>query len=60
MTRVMQLYGQEPIKISFHPAMFGGNRHSCSGDMVLVVIGLMEMDQLLNQSLHDYIRKIRS
>ena len=31
--RVMWLYWQEPIKVSYHPAKFGGHWHSSSGDV---------------------------
>ena len=34
--RVMWLFGQEPIKLSYHPAKLGGHRHSGSQDMFLV------------------------
>ena len=33
---VIRLYGQEPIKVSYHPARFRDHRHSGSGDMFLV------------------------
>ena len=32
----MILWGKGPIKGTYHPAMFGGQRHSGSGDMFLV------------------------
>ena len=34
--RVIRLYGQEPIKVSYHPAKFGGHRHTGSEDIILV------------------------
>ena len=34
--RVMWLYGQEPIKVSYHLAMFCGHRHSGSRNIFLV------------------------
>ena len=36
-------YGQEPIKLSFDPAKFDGYRHPGNEDMVLVVIGVLEI-----------------
>ena len=32
--RVMRLYGQEPVKVGYHPDKFGGHRHSVSGDIM--------------------------
>ena len=37
-------YGQEPIKLSFDLAKFDGCRHPGNGDMVVVVIGVLEID----------------
>ena len=36
--RVMLLHGQEPIKISYHPAEFGGHKHSGSGDIIFFIL----------------------
>ena len=32
----MWLYGLEPLKLSHHPAKFGGHRHCDHGDMILI------------------------
>ena len=39
----MWLYGQEVIKISYHPAKFGGHRHSGSGDAMCLVCQVIFM-----------------
>ena len=36
-------HGQEPIMLSFDPAKFDGYRHPGNGDMVVVVIGVLEI-----------------
>ena len=33
----MWLYGQKPIKVSYNPAKFGGDKHSDSGDVMFLV-----------------------
>ena len=33
----MWFYGQEPIKLSYHAAKFGGRMHSGSGDKIFLV-----------------------
>ena len=34
---VIWLYRREPIKVSYHPAKFGGHRHCGSGDIMILV-----------------------
>ena len=46
---VMWIYGQELIKVSCHPAMFGGHRHSGSGVLILVWHTILQ-DQLFKGS----------
>ena len=36
-------YGQEPTKLSFDPAKFDGYRQPGNEDMVLVVMGVLEI-----------------
>ena len=35
--KVVQIYGYKSIKISYHPAKFGGHRHSRSEDIMVLV-----------------------
>ena len=31
--RLMEIYGQNLVKVNYHPAKFGGETHSGSGDI---------------------------
>ena len=40
----MLLYRQESFKVGFHPAKFGGHRHSDSGDIMLLVCHVISLN----------------
>ena len=40
--RVIRLYGQEPIKVSYHLAKFGGHRHCGNDDIMSLVCHVLE------------------
>ena len=33
----MWIYGQDPIKVTYQPAKFGGHKYSDRGDIVVIV-----------------------
>ena len=43
----MGLYGQETIKVSYHPAKFGVHRHSGSGDIIFLVCQVTSQGQVM-------------
>ena len=44
--RVMRVYRQEPIKVSYHLAKFGGHWHSGSGDIIILVCHVISQDHV--------------
>ena len=40
-------YRQEPIKVSYHPAKFGGHRHYGSGDIMIFVGHVILQDHVI-------------
>ena len=55
--RLMWLYGQEPMKISYHPAKFCSHRNSDSGDIVALVCHVISQDHVIKESC-DFIDSI--
>ena len=45
--RVKWLYRQEPIEVSYHPAKFGGHRHSGRGDITVFVCHVTLQDHVV-------------
>ena len=48
--RVMKLYRPEPIKVSYHPAMFGGHRHSYSRNIAALVCHVISQHHMTKGS----------
>ena len=46
----MWLYRQKPIKVGQHPAKFGGQKHTDSGDVVVLVCHVIFQDQVVKGS----------
>ena len=45
----MGFYGQQPIKVGYHPAKFGGHRHTDSGDTVVLVCQVISQDNVIKE-----------
>ena len=45
----MGFYGQQPIKVGYYPAKFGGHRHNDSGDIVVLVCHVISQDNVIKE-----------
>ena len=54
--RFMCFYSQELIQVSYHPAKFGGYRHSGSGDIMVFVCHVTLQDHVI-KALIDFMVK---
>ena len=45
--RVIWLHGQDPIRLSYHPAKFSSHRHFGSVDIVILVCPMISQDHMI-------------
>ena len=57
--RLMWLYGQELIKVGYHPAKFSCHRHSDMGDIMALVYHVTSQDHVIKGSC-DFMSRSKS
>ena len=48
--KVMQLYGQKPLKVSHHPTKFGDQRHCGSRDIMVLMCDVILQNRMIEGS----------